>query len=65
MESLLSRLAQIIIIFKDLTLASCVWHELASDWSVWTDLCKLKERGVDLLDFILENRKVGNHFICY
>ena len=23
------------------------------------------ERGVDLLDFILENQKAGNHFICY
>ena len=29
----------------DLSLASCVWHELGSDWSVWMDLCKRTWRG--------------------
>ena len=29
----------------DLALASCVWHELGSDWSVWMDLCKRTWRG--------------------
>lgn len=29
----------------DLSLASCVWEDLGSDWSVWSDLCKRTWRG--------------------
>lgn len=29
----------------DLSLASCVWADLASDWSVWADLCKRTWKG--------------------
>jgi len=29
----------------DLSLASCVWQELGSDWSVWSDLCKRTWKG--------------------
>jgi len=29
----------------DLALASCVWSDLSSDWSIWADLCKRTWRG--------------------
>ena len=29
----------------DLALASCVWSDLGSDWSIWADLCKRTWRG--------------------